>query len=218
MTQIEDAYRNGGAALLPNLFARELVDALTYQVSRQIKAGGARLMRQGPLVDRACPELSGMQWPVLLTFLWGLTPRIEAATGVPLLPTYSYFRLYHQGDRCRVHADRRACEHSLSLTLAYSDDLPWPLSVASEPTDPNSADATAIGDDFGRQSWQDYSMQAGDAVLYRGIDYRHGRLEPNPNRWSAHLFMHWVARDGEHRDCAFDGKAMAGGSNGPGFP
>jgi hypothetical protein len=28
---------------------------------------------------------------------------------------------------------------------------------------------------------------------------------PNPNSWSAHLFLHWVDRDGPHAAHAFDG-------------
>lgn len=208
MAEPQSGYRERGSTLLPALYAPEVMQALTYQVSRQVQAAGDRLLRSGPLVDRPCPELSGLQWPVLLTFLWGLTPRIEAEVGRTLLPTYSYFRLYRQGDRCRVHADRRACEHSLSLTLAYSDALPWTLSVADEPSDPSAA--TSIDEGFGAAPRQDYAMRAGDAVLYRGIDHRHGRVEPNPNRWSAHLFMHWVERDGAHRDCAFDGKPTTG--------
>ena len=47
-------------------------------------------------------------------------------------------------------------------------------------------------------------MQPGDAVLYRGIDRRHGRTSPNPNQWSAHLFCHWVAADGPYRHLAFE--------------
>jgi hypothetical protein len=49
-------------------------------------------------------------------------------------------------------------------------------------------------------------MQVGDAVLYRGVQHRHGRITPNPNGWSAHLFLHWVERDGRYRDNAFDGQ------------
>lgn len=53
-------------------------------------------------------------------------------------------------------------------------------------------------------------MAPGDAVVYRGTDYYHGRVSPNPNRWSAHLFMHWVERDGPCRDHAFDRKSLSG--------
>jgi hypothetical protein len=37
-------------------------------------------------------------------------------------------------------------------------------------------------------------MNVGDAVLYRGVNHRHGRLRPNPNAWSANLFLHWIDR------------------------
>jgi hypothetical protein len=38
------------------------------------------------------------------------------------------------------------------------------------------------------------------------VNHRHGRITPNPNGWSVHLFMHWVDRNGPHRGHAFDGK------------
>jgi hypothetical protein len=47
-------------------------------------------------------------------------------------------------------------------------------------------------------------MSAGDAVMYRGVNHRHGRLDPNPNSWSAHLFLHWVDPNGPYADHAFD--------------
>jgi hypothetical protein len=34
-------------------------------------------------------------------------------------------------------------------------------------------------------------------------------LDPNPNSWSAHLFLHWVEKDGRYRDQAFDRPAQA---------
>ena len=47
-------------------------------------------------------------------------------------------------------------------------------------------------------------MKPGDAVLYRGVERRHGRVTPNPNRSSAHLFLHFVERGGKHEAHAFD--------------
>jgi len=44
-------------------------------------------------------------------------------------------------------------------------------------------------------------------VLYRGVQRRHGRTRPNPNGWSAHLFLHWVERGGPYADFAFDKNA-----------
>ena len=52
------------------------------------------------------------------------------------------------------------------------------------------------------------AMQVGDAVLYQASHYPHGRMQPNPNAWSAHLFLFFVDRDGPYRDHAFDGEMI----------
>src|SRR5262249_23560486 len=119
------------------------------------------------------------------------------------LPTYNYFRVYPKDAICRVHSDRPACEHSLSLTLGYSDDIPWPLEIDRGLVD----EIEPIKDDFEGADVASLPMAAGDAVLYRGGEHRHGRTTRNPNRWSAHMFLHWVdARTGRRRH-AFDGHA-----------
>lgn len=205
-----DDYRNGGAARVEGLLAPEVAHAMARQIALGVAQGGRRWLVPPSIGSKPCYEVSCMQWPVLMSFLWGMTPRIEQITGVRLLPTYSYFRTYQHGDVCRIHADRAACEHSLSLTLAYADGIAWPLEVA----DTRVAEAqrqTVRGDEsFGDEAHSPYPMAPGDGVLYRGYDYRHGRTTGNPNRWSAHLFMHWVDRDGPYRDQAFDGKPLTG--------
>ncbi len=61
-----------------------------------------------------------------------------------------------------------------------------------------------VADDFGDEPFESFSMQAGDGVLYRGSLRRHGRIVPNPNRWSAHAFLQWVDPDGPHSGEAFE--------------
>ncbi len=117
------------------------------------------------------------------------------------MPTYCYFRIYQAGDICRVHGDRPACEHSLSLTIALADQKPWALSVAADRIAAPKASADA---DFGGAPFGSVAMGEGDAVMYQGVHHRHGRLDPNPNAWSAHLFLHWVDPAGPYRDEAFD--------------
>ena len=204
------AYKAGGADLIEGLLSPEVAVAMAHQISIGIAQGGARWLVPPSIGNKPCYEVSCMEWPVLLTFLWGITPKIEEIAGVRLLPTYSYFRTYQRGDVCRIHADRPACEHSLSLTLAYADNIPWALAVADKPVADDKRQTVRGDDDFGDEAYSDYAMKPGDAVIYRGYDYRHGRTLPNPNRWSAHLFMHWVDRDGPYRDQLFDGKPMIG--------
>ena len=143
----------------------------------------------------------GHVYPPMLYFLWALTPRVAQVAGCDLLPTYCYFRIYQQGDTCRVHGDRPACEHSLSLTVTLSDDKPWALSVETDRmAEPNAR----VDDDFGGSRFGSAAMLEGDAVMYQGVHHRHGRLDPNPNAWSAHLFLHWVDAAGPYAEQAFD--------------
>lgn len=203
------SYQDSSAVLLQGLFSPELTAAYATFIGRRV--ANAPSARVPPSIgNKICYEVSGAQWPALMTFLWGLTPKIEAATGVQLLPTYCYFRTYQQGDICRVHADRPACEHSLSLTLAYSNGIPWALAVADSKVSDELRHTVRGDEDFGNEQYSEFPMSPGDAVLYRGTEYRHGRLAPNPNRWSAHIFMHWVDRNGPHRDQAFDGERING--------
>lgn len=207
---VAERYRRGGAALVEGLLSPEVAQAMARQIAMGIAQGGRRWLVPPSIGAKPCYEVSCMQWPALLTFLWGMTPRIEQIAGVRLLPTYSYFRTYQHGDVCRIHADRPACEHSLSLTLAYADGIVWPLEVADTPVAPAQRQTERGDDDFGAEPHTALPMQPGDGVIYRGYDYRHGRTSGNPNRWSAHLFMHWVDRDGPYRGQAFDGKPLLG--------
>jgi hypothetical protein len=145
-------------------------------------------------------DISGHFYRPLTTFLWGMTPIISQLTGADVLPSYDYFRIYQKDDICRVHSDRPSCEHSMSLTLAYSDDVPWPLEVGST----RVSEEGPYFENFGDEPFSAIAMQPGDAVLYRGMNLRHGRTQPNPNRWSAHLFLFWVERGGEFEQNAFD--------------
>jgi len=140
-------------------------------------------------------------WPMIF-FLWGLTPTISKLVGRELLPAYDYFRIYREGDVCRVHSDRESCEHSVSLTLDYSDGEVWDLQVGRRAL----ADPEPMSDDFGSDDFSSVGMKVGDAVVYRGVQHRHGRVTPNPNAWSAHLFLHYVERGGPFEGHAFDRK------------
>jgi hypothetical protein len=63
-------------------------------------------------------------------------------------------------------------------------------------------------DDFGDEAFSMLALEPGDAVIYKGVNYRHGRVKPNPNRWSAHLFLHWVDTEGPNKEWAFDRRPL----------
>jgi hypothetical protein len=202
--EIEGDYRRDGYALVRQMVPRGVARALMARLRADLPPGPLPDLDQDltPILNRRAFEISGKTYPPLQSFLWALTPAMEAVTGQRLVPTYDYFRIYREGDICRVHRDRAACEHSLSLTLDYSDDVAWPLEVGAAG---DAGPQDLFTDDFGPEPSAALAMAVGDAVAYRGVEHRHGRTLPNPNAWSAHLFLHWVDPDGPFADQAFDG-------------
>lgn len=204
--RISGDYQRDGYALIEALLAPEMCNAFLHQFQQAVAKSGASLAQfnqSSNLLRREAVEMYGYHFPPMLTLLWGLTPIAEQATGKALLPSYSYFRIYREGDILRVHSDRLSCEHSMSLTLDYSDGVPWDLELERVDSEPSSR----TEEDFGGSPHAALAMRPGDAVLYRGVHRRHGRTVPNPNGWSAHLFLHWVERGGPYADFAFDKNA-----------
>ncbi|HEY0625619.1 MAG TPA: hypothetical protein VGD10_02690 [Allosphingosinicella sp.] len=206
--KVSGSYYEDGYAHLEGLIPREVANAFLRQLKADIERSGTpwnKLEQPSNLLKRDAVELYGFHYPPMLTFLWALTPVMIQVTGKELLPTYSYFRVYREGDICRVHSDRYSCEHSLSLTLDYSDGVPWNLEIGTERVEPGPQ----VDESFGEAPYRSVSMQPGDAVLYQGVHHRHARTTPNPNGWSAHMFLHWVDKDGPYRSSAFDGQEAA---------
>jgi hypothetical protein len=206
------SYAEDGYAHLQGLIPREVAEAFLQSLKQDIGDAAiplSRVANHPNLLARPAFELYGHHHKPMLHLLWGLTPIVSQIVGRELLPTYDYFRIYRAGDVCKVHSDRYSCEHSLSLTLDYSDGVVWDLQVEKSATDPSAK----VDADFGAGAFASIGMEVGDAVLYRGVSHRHGRTTPNPNGWSAHLFLHWVDRDGPYKEHAFDGQLRPGKVN-----
>ena len=118
-------------------------------------------------------------------------PKVEAAGSISVYPTYSYVRVYKHGDRLPKHRDRPACEISLSISLAYDPDEPWPIWVDS-----------GLGP-------VDIWLGPGDGLMYRGADVFHWRDEFTGN-YAAQVFLHYVDRQGPHREWKFDKREALG--------
>jgi hypothetical protein len=200
--EVIGAYEKSGYALVRGLVAPEVARAFMRGVKEDMGPTPiplSRVSHHSVVLKRPAFEIYGNHYKPLSYFLWALTPVVSQLTGRDLLPSYDYFRIYQRGDICRVHTDRPSCEHSVSLTLEYSDGQPWALEVGKKRVESHPG-----GDDFADEEYSSLPMQIGDAVLYQGVHYAHGRTVPNPNGWSAHLFLHYVDRDGPFGDHAFD--------------
>jgi hypothetical protein len=131
--------------------------------------------------------------PHMERLLEQITPKVEAAGSILVYPTYSYVRVYKHGDCLPKHRDRPACEISLSVSLAYEPDEPWPLWV-----DPGLGPV-------------DVWLGRGDAVMYRGTEVFHWR-DAFAGNYAAQVFLHYVDRQGPHREWKFDKRQCLGTS------
>ena len=62
--------------------------------------------------------------PTFDTLLMKVLPVMKKETGLEVVPTYSYARIYKKGDILKRHKDRPSCE--ISTTLHLGGD-PWPI-------------------------------------------------------------------------------------------
>lgn len=204
-------YYENGHVLLKELLPAEVAGAYLSIMQKAVgetKEEQKRFWAKAHAVTEPSLELFSNNFPFSLGILWGLTPVMEEITGLKLLPSYAYGRVYPRGRRLEAHSDRRSNEHSLNLTLGYSDNIPWSFCVEKRRLSEQEILTMATEDDFGDNEYVKIDMQPGDAVAYQGVHYRHARIAPNPNAWSAHLFLGWVDRDGPHKDHAFDGLGL----------
>lgn len=175
-------FARDGYALLPRLVDPALVEffwsyAHTKFASLLLKAGDAAVPHTPS--DYGDPAFDGL--------LEYLRPALERHSGLRLLPTYSYFRLYKRGDVLKRHRDRPACEISISLNVGQTPSEPWPIYVERD-----AGPYRAL-------------LAPGDALLYRGIDCLHWR-EPYGGDQLVQVFLHYVDRDGPHAGHKFDGR------------
>lgn len=102
----------------------------------------------------------------------------------PMLPTYTYARLYKQGEILHPHTDRPACE--ISVTLHLGGDIPWDIWFTKP-------DGTKVN----------CNLKPGQAAVYTGMTSKHWR-EAYKGQNYAQVFLHYVKANGEHWDHFFD--------------
>ena len=111
--------------------------------------------------------------PAMRTLLYYFLYDMTEYAGVSLEPTYSYLRVYKNGDVLHRHTDRKACEYSVSLTLKREDeDEIWPLYLETDET------YKAL-------------LEEGDGIVYKGIENPHWRDKFEGERL-AQVFLHYT--------------------------
>ena len=126
----------------------------------------------GNFKDRQVPNSYAKYADRLMeTLLIKTIPTMEKKTGLKLIPTYSYCRLYKKGNILKRHKDRPSCE--ISTTLCLGGD-PWPIFI--DPTGSNN-----VIDEYknimkpNAPKGIKYLLKPGDMIIYSGCELEHWR-------------------------------------------
>ena len=99
-------------------------DAVDFMYQNNIHSQSAIL---GGWADQQIPNTYSCYGDfVMETLMMKVLPVMKKETGLELLPTYSYARVYKKGDELRRHMDRPSCE--ISTTVHLGGD-PWSIFI-----------------------------------------------------------------------------------------
>jgi len=117
---------------------------------------------------------------------------MQKKTGLKLVPTYSYTRLYRTGNILNRHKDRPSCE--ISTTLCLGGDH-WPIYL-----DPTGADN--VIEEYkgivkpGAPLGVEVNLKPGDMLIYSGCELEHWR-KPFEGKLCGQVFLHYNHADGQ---------------------
>ena len=142
----------------------------------------------------------------------GIRRKLEKIIGRTLYNTYYYDRYYFPGQALTKHADRDACE--ISVSIHVSTNLPdnlkdWPFKIKTPDTYTDDKKTAVLIPGEGRAA----VLNPGDGLLYKGCERPHWRdamptpekVEDAPKEYYYHqIFFHYVLQDGQRAHCAWD--------------
>ena len=143
---------------------------------------------------------------VMETLLMKVLPVMKEKTGMDLVPTYSYARVYQTGSELKRHKDRPSCEISTTLNLGGD---PWPIFI-----DPTGSDN--VIDEYknihkpGAPKGIKVDLKPGDMLIYSGCELEHWR-EPFEGQLCGQVFLHYNHADGQFaKSNLYDKRPMLG--------
>jgi len=148
----------------------------------------------------------------------GIRLKLEKELGRKLYNTYFYDRFYFPGQALTRHADRPACEISVTVHISTNlegKDADWPIWIKTPDTytDETKSEVLVPGEN------RSVILKAGDGMVYKGCERPHWRDPmPTPRRrkrdiilrrkekeyYYHQIFFHYVLADGQRAHCAND--------------
>ena len=187
MNELQKTFQEKGYTFVKNFIPKEtakyLYEYLKFSIMAHQLAGNPTAVQGDEQVIGSFTRGHGDL--ALDSLMKMMKPKMEEVTGLQLIPTYTYSRIYKQGNNLARHTDRPSCEVSITIRLSASDDrYNWPIWMKDS----------------------EYELDDGDGVVYRGCDLDHWReVCEVPEEWKmGQVFMHYVDANGPYVDYKYD--------------
>ena len=178
--KISERLSRQGFAVVKNVISVELAYFFTHILCRRSedpnnKAADEQVSNTLTFAHRT------IELDTLLEKVWA---NAENYAGETLLPTYSYSRLYQNGNFMEKHIDKPTCEVSMTIQLGRSHEYSYPIFMGGN----------------------EVKLNVGDGVIYYGDKIEHWRDKCSgpEGYFSGQVFLHYVRENGKYKHLAGD--------------
>tara|TARA_B110000977_G_scaffold39705_1_gene53331 strand:+ start:366 stop:1022 length:657 start_codon:yes stop_codon:yes gene_type:complete len=137
------------------------------------------------------------------TLLEQVKPIMEKHTDLKLIPTYSYARIYKNGDILERHKDRASCEVSTTMNLGGDN---W--SIYLDPTNAEIFDFKVEYKPIGNKGIK-VDLKPGDMLIYSGCKLEHWR-EEFKGKDCGQVFLHYNIESETSKENIYDERPFLG--------
>jgi hypothetical protein len=185
MNEVRQNLIDYGFAHIKDVIPKEFSHMYTHILQMAKAHGGEYAVGDKQIPNAKAIVRHEIVFDSLLERLW---PTMEYLVGEKLLPTYSYARLYTNGDELEKHTDRPACQVSLTLQLGRSHNYTWPIHVGKSKVE----------------------LDEGSGIIYMGCDIEHWRetCSGPDGYYSGQVFLHYVFKNGQYANEYADGRDL----------
>lgn len=175
-----------GYILIKKFIDQKMIETISMYMENKIRRG------EWTEKENKTTRLFYYADPLIETILQQNIPVVEEVCGKNLYPTYSYMRVYQPGEQLEPHVDRPSCEISVTVNVA-SKGKPSKIWMGYKDNDE-----------------QEFSLDPGDAVVYKGCEAKHWRMPLIEGQLNVQFMLHYVDKTGVNAKEKYDRRKNLG--------
>jgi len=203
-------FEKNGYYVSRNFFSKELINIakeyfeLKYRVAKFYKEKKV-LTTEGDVADSYCFYGDTLCESILLAS----GQKISNLLKLNIAPTYTYARIYEEGDVLVPHRDRPSCEISATCPIFDSDGNTSIIYISKYTHCKFNGVTRITTEEAFKNDYFKAELNPGDVLFYKGCEHYHWR-KPLKSSYLFQFFMHSVQTNGSNKDWVYDKRPLMG--------